>query len=44
MRSSDAETRRSVIVLLMVAAISNLSNDLASLASVEEVFEEGLWS
>ena len=44
MRSSDAETRRSVIVLLMVAAISNLRIDLASLASVEGGVEEGVWS
>lgn len=43
MRSSDADTRRSVIVLLMVAAFSNLRNDLASLASVDEGIE-GVWS
>lgn len=44
MRSSDADTRRSVILLLMVAAFSNLRNDLASFASVEEGVEERVWS
>ena len=44
MRSSDADTSRSVTVLLMVAAFSNRRRDLVSLASVAEEVEEGVWS
>lgn len=44
MRSSEADTRRSVMILLMVAAFSNRRRDLESLASVVEGVEEGVWS